>query len=260
MTFNLLLSSLDYTQLLEETLNSESFVIFNFVFDVVVWLVGYLFLAFALLTLAKRQNFNKKWLAFIPFFNFILLGKIIGKAIVWGKEIKNIGLFTAILGLATAVLSKVLYFYETISVFESVFNVTVQINNQFLYDWIYGESLAWDIAFWISTVLDLGYLFFEISMIFLVFRLYCPERAFIYSIISIFLSPIFGVLLFVVRNRPRHVQVIRQVNVYNNFNGYNNFNNQGANQNGTSTKPENPFPEFDGEDRKSNDNNDEFFN
>ena len=255
--FSSLYNTFENVEQFEEILNSPTFVVFDFVVDVVIWLVGHLLMAFALVTLAKKQNIKNKWLAFIPFFNFIILGKIVGQATIWGKRIKNAGLFAAIFGLASTLVSWLLYFGNTIVLIESIFNVTISINNETLYAWLIGESLAWEIVSFIGLALDIGYIFFEVSLIILIFRLYCPQRTFIYSLLSIFLNPpLFGILLFVIRNNPRHVQVVRPLRgYYENFENYNNYS-QTANQN---KKAENPFPEFGGEENSSNDKGDGFF-
>ena len=49
--------------------------------SIVVSLALFVLKGVAIYTMAKRRSFDKLWMAFVPFLNFILLGKIIGKVV-----------------------------------------------------------------------------------------------------------------------------------------------------------------------------------
>lgn len=238
----------------------------------VIPLIGHVFMAIALYKMAKNRNILKgRWMAIFPLLNWILLGKIVGEAVVWGKKIKNVGLWIAILSAVTTVLSILLNFAFVREVngqlvlvggylydFALIFNFDVTITSPFLLSWFMGANVIYTILDVLSLILDIGYIFFEVSIIFLVFRLYRPQSALLYSLFSIFFNPpLFGILLFVVRNNERKSFKQYYHNPYQNYGGYNPYNNPFnnpynnpnnnpyGNQNGEPKKaPEDPFPEF----------------
>ena len=265
---NLLSGSLDYTAIMDSILASQSYTLFSIIIDIVIWLVGHLFLSFAIYTMTKKQGYKKLWLAFIPFFNLILLGKLVGKTTVWGLKLKNIGVWACIMGIASTVVTFIIDLSYYKSLVEFIFPVNIQITSEFLESWINQTSLEWLIAYYVSFVIDLAYIFFHVSLVFMVFRLYNPNRALIYAIISVFIDPAFGICLFISRNNPRYIVVRPQPPQGGYYGGYygggyygGGYNNQQPYQN---QKPiENPFPEFEDEETKkdnSSNSSDDFFN
>lgn len=242
-------------------------IIMSAVSSVIIWLVGHVFMAIALYTMAKNKGITKGlWMAFVPFTNYYLLGKIIGEAVVWGKKIKNVGLWAMIFYIITTVMNflfNIGYYLTDIAI---VLNVKFNITNEFLAGWISGTSVLYNVFWYISFVWDIAYIFFEVSMIFLVFRLYRPQSAMVYSLCSIFLNPpLFGILLFVVRKNERRSFRQYYYNPYNNpyNNPYGNPNNPYGTQNPAEPpkQPEDPFPEFSGksESPSSNSSDDDLF-
>ncbi len=197
----------------------------------------------AIYTMAKRRNFDKLWMAYVPFLNYILLGKLAGKAVVWGKEIKNIGLVVCILSAVTLIGGYVLDF----GYYLAMFGLRVETTSQFVINWISQTGVFYLICYIVYLVLDLVNLFLTICLALLIFRKYYPERAFLYMILSIFFDFMFGILLFTVRNkdyltyedflRTRQNQYNAQ-NPYGRYNGYTNYNTP------SSRREEDPFPEF----------------
>ena len=245
-------------------LTDETLVLPRFFADIAISLIAYLFMAFGIYTMAKRQNLKKTWLAFIPYFNFILLGKVLGMAIVWGKPIKNVGLWVAITGLISALFNAVLNYGYYLYVFEQLFSVTVYFKtDSFLYLLASGKGAFYTILNYVSFIPDIAYIFFYVSIVFMVFRTYAPERALLYSLASVFIDPFFGILLFMVRNKRRYSREdfmrdrAQTYNPYSNpFGGYN--NNSTQNTQNTQKNVEDPFPEFSNDNKNENKSDDYF--
>ena len=76
MNFNLMANTTDMVSRFLEMADSPAYAVYSLVVEVLFWLVGHLFLSFAILHLSKKQGYKKLWLSFVPFVNFILLGKV----------------------------------------------------------------------------------------------------------------------------------------------------------------------------------------
>lgn len=266
--FNLLSGSSNYTEIMNNIQNSPEFIAFSEIGSFVFWLIGHVFLSLAIYTMTKKQGFKKLWVSFIPFYNLIPLGKLVGKTTVWGVKLKNVGVWACIMGIVSTVVTFIIDLGYYKDLVEFVFPVKIQITSEFLISWTEQTSLEWLIAYYVSFVIDLAYIFFHVSLVFMVFRLYNPNRALIYAIISVFIDPAFGICLFISRNNPRYIIVRPQPPQGGYYGGYygggyygGGYNNQQPYQN---QKPiENPFPEFEDEDAKkdnSSNSSDDFFN
>lgn len=255
---NLLAIVPDYTTMVENMLNSPAFALISFISDIVVWLVGHLFLSFAIFIMCKKQGFKKLWLSFIPFINLIPLGKLVGKTTVWGVKLKNVGFWACITGIVCTLCNFLLDIGYYISLIEYIFSVRFDITNEFLLSWIQNTNIVWLILYYGSSIFDLAYIFFNVSLVFLVFRLYRPQSAILYALLAVFIEPLFGILLFTCRNNPKHVIVRPQTPYGGGYygGGYygGGYNNQQPPQN--QQPAETPFPEFDGEDKKDNNDSD----
>ena len=118
---NLLAIVPDYTMMVENMLNSPEFALISFISDIVVWLVGHLFLSFAIFIMCKKQGFKKLWLSFIPFINLIPLGKLVGKTTVWGVKLKNVGFWACITGIVCTLCNFLLDIGYYLSLIEQFF-------------------------------------------------------------------------------------------------------------------------------------------
>lgn len=242
-------------------LNEENLIVPSFAIDVAITVITFVLMSIGIYTMAKRQNLGKRWLAFIPFFNYILLGRVVGNAIVWGKKIKNVGLWVTITSLISTILNLILDYGYYLVVFQKIFNVTVYFDsNSFLYLLACQEGVFYEVLSVVSIVPDIAYIFFEVSIIFMVFRMYAPERSLLYSLASVFIEPFFGILLFMVRNRRRYsredfMRERAEFRAYDPF-GSPNANNQNTNQN-VNKKQEDPFPEF--SEKKDDNKSDDYF-
>ena len=230
--------------------------------SIAVALALFMLKGFAVYTMAKRRNFNKLWMAFVPFVNFVLIGKLIGEVKVWGKNIKNLGLFACIAIGVYTVLEHALNLDFYVLAIELFFNVRIDFTTTFMIEWLAHEGMLWYACYVIYNLTYYVQIILKCWIIFTIFRKYAPERAFIYSLVSIFIDFTFPILLFIIRkkevssfddfirNRNRYYQQQNQ----NNYGGFNQYNGNGYYNNPTPPKNEvDPFPEF--SDKPQNTNN-----
>ena len=234
--------------------------------EIALWIASHLFMAFGIRYMAKKLNIKGLWMAFVPLLNWYLLGKIIGNAVIWGKQIKNAGFWVMILAVAQFAINFLLSIGTYLYVIEKLFMVEFVFTNSFLIDWVMSTGVLYFIVSSIGFIVDIAYIFFRVSVIFMVFRLYAPDSAMLFSLLSVFIDPIFGILLFVVRKNERN-GFRKYYNVYNPYANYTGGGYQTPNQNRPNqTRPSqgsdvDPFPEFSSEKDNSSKPNDsdEFF-
>ncbi len=229
-------------------------------------IVGYVFKSIAIYQMAKKRGFKNLWLAFIPFANWILIGQLIGTAIVWGMKFKNVGVFTALTSFISFVMSLLLNFAYYLTAIQVIFNVTITFTSPFMKEIIAQDNAFFMVLTSVSWIIQLANIFFEVSAIHLIFRMYKPERTVLYTILSIFFDFLFGIFLFTIRKNEKTTfedylrkqaearRAYYNQNTYN-YNPYNNNNNMNNGTENTEKKDENPFPEFDD---KKDDGNDYF--
>ena len=225
--------------------------------DYGLMIAAYVFKCIALYTMAKKQNLNNKWMCFVPFLNFIIIGKLIGKAVVWGIQVKNIGLIVCILSFVSFIFSLAYSFRTFANLFLNVAEgQSVTFSNgflNFLYNVNSTSKVINIVLYYLKFFIDLAEIVFEVSMVFMIFRKYNPRRAMLFSILSIFFESLFGIFLFVSRNNdPVDYSAYRvyQRTYYGGYpgndNGANGRRSNGAQNNAADSDP---FPEFD--DKKS---------
>ncbi|MBR6737963.1 MAG: hypothetical protein IKL82_06390 [Clostridia bacterium] len=251
------------------------FEVLGFFSEIAIWLFGFIFTAIASFQMAKRRGLKNAWLAFIPFAQWALIGKLAGESNVFGKIIKNAGLFVAIFSGSVFLLETIYNLGYYIDLFARFFDVTITFNSAFIQDFLFTNKylFIYEIISWLVIVIDIIYIFFEVTVVFQIFRRYRPQSATLYAILSIFFEFTFGIFLFTVRkNNPVNYQDYMRSRYYTNYNRYNGYNpygtynGQNANnynpQNEKKVKEEDPFPEFSNKDDftsgSGNDKNDYF--
>lgn len=178
------------------------------------FLAVYIFQSIGLYTIARREGFKHKWMAFLPFFNTYYIG-------VCGQKNRFFNIDTKKIALAAAIIEVVLFAIYTLyyvafmlldanNIFETFSKVgdgvEAATENIFLPDTFADDhpSLAW--AGWcynyldiILGVLELVYLFVLVVVLNCFFQTYSAKHYFLFTLACIFF-PIQGVMVFVVRN------------------------------------------------------------
>jgi hypothetical protein len=227
----------------------------SYLFSILLTIVSFIFKGIAVYTMAKRRGFKRLYVAFIPFLNFILIGKLIGNIIVWGKPLKNLGLWVCIFAILEFVVG-IFYSLEVFVVLAELIlgaltNTEVTISLGVFQALITPGAFIYVFIDILYSVISLAKIFFDINLMLAIFRLYRPQSSFLYAIVSIFFEFMFGFFLFSLRNvtptsqEEYYRNMARSRGYYyyevkpkNTTNGYN-----------STTKDEDPFEEF--SDKKS---------
>ena len=219
--------------------------------------IVFIFEAIALFTIAKRNGYKNKWMAFIPFFNTYYIGVCAQKNSFYKINAKTIGLVAAIL---EAVLVS-LYIFDEITFnilknggyllkdVETTYSLTIEtyvVSNDI------PASIAWAkwvyeyLAAYFIRILNLFYVFVEVILLICFFQTYACRRYVLFSITSV-IFPIMGILFFIVRNnkamnyrdfvRAEQARQYQQYQQYRQQNYNNNPYNQNYNQNPYNRNP-----------------------
>ena len=239
--------------------------------------IVFIFEAIALYTIATKNGYKNRWMAFVPFLNTYYIGVCAQKNKFYNINAKTISLIAAIFEFVLVAL----YIFDEIA-----FNILK--NGGYLYTdidttsfWSFEtyilsddvpNNLQW--AVWVCNymysyiirILDIVYIVAEVILLICFFQTYACRRYVLFSITSI-LFPIMGILFFIVRNnkainykdyvraeQARQYQQYQQYRQQNNNNPYNQNNNQNPyNRNPYNNPPQNggsgadPFDEFGGD-------------
>lgn len=238
------------------------------------FLAVYVFQSIGLYTIAKREGFANRWMAFLPFFNTYYIG-------VCGQKNRFFKIDTKKIAVAAAIIEAVLFalytlFYVALATLEmnNLFEVEIiphvgetTIENIFLPDDFAANhpSFAW--AGWcynyldiILGVLELIYLFILVVILACFFQTYSARHYFLFTIACIFF-PIQGIMVFVVRNNramnyseyvrrmqeQAYMQYRNQQNTYGNpydRNPYDRNPYDGAPRGGEPRQGDEPFSEY----------------
>lgn len=178
------------------------------------FLAVYIFQSVGLYTIAKREGYSRRWMAFLPFFNTYYLGVCGQKNRFFNVDTKKLALAAAI---AEAVMFALYVLYYTSFILLDANNFIeryarmgetgeITTENIFLPENFGAEhpSLAW--AGWCFNYLDIILGVFELVYLFLLvmvlncfFQTYSAKHYFLFTIACIFF-PIQGIMVFAVRN------------------------------------------------------------
>ncbi len=248
--------------------------------SVCVGLAFFILQGFALYCMAKRRGIGRRYLAFIPFANILLMGRLAGETTFFGQKIKRAGLYAMIAQIiATAItvlyiVAEIHLHYRNCIVYEEVDGVLESFRpywnegangtkfEKFLYD--YYDSFSYLLNMIFGLLFEILMLIILMSM----FKKYNPE-GYIWMTVVVLIVPIARcVILFVFRNRravdyqaymrAKQDAYMRRYQQYYGQGGYNPYgggspyggsnyggypSNQGQ-QNMPSPQREEPFSEF----------------
>ena len=189
--------------------------------------VVYALEAAGLYSIAKREGFKNKWMAFLPFFNTYYLGVLSEKNKVFKVKAKYVALGAVAVEIAYVALG-ILYFVATSLIFNGGYAVPDYYQAQYgtmTLDILSGytaaenlpESLNW--AWWVfsnlqdyvMSVLQTAFLILNIFLLSAFFRTYSPRRYFLFTILCV-LFPVKGIFTFAVRKNKgiNYVEYLRE--------------------------------------------------
>lgn len=205
----------------------------------------YIFEAVALYTIAKRDGYKNRWMAFVPVLNTFYIG------VVSKKNLK--GMYFPIIAAAAEgvyIILYIIYYIALALIFGGGYAAPIY-ESVMSYDMIVGytqvnlpASLNW--AWWVFANLE-NYVIYWVQLLYIVsnmfllvafFRTYSSPRYILFSIVSV-LFPVKGIFMFVVRNNAGknygqylNEQRQRQYNMYQEYMRQNGGYQNGQNYNG----------------------------
>lgn len=173
--------------------------------------IVFVFQAIALYTIARREGYKNKWMAFIPFANTYYIGVCAQKNKFHNIDARTLGLITAVFEFLLFAFY-ILYYVACYLVIDyeiatETTTTVMGISRTFTEYSLEGvpENLAW--AAWmynymyryILRFVDLLFLLCQICLLMTFFQTYSCRRYVLFTVTSV-LFPIQGILFFVVRN------------------------------------------------------------
>ncbi len=227
-----------------------------------------------LYTMAKKQKVEKRWLAFVPFANFLFMGKLAGECNVFGQKVKRAGLYAMLAQIVTTALCFMEMFAVTYLYTVEGAPSFDQFNNPY---WSGLKGFSFSLTKYLSVsglILPIVQMIYEIMtfiILMAVYKKYVPNNAFVLGILSLFVPLSRFIILFVIRTRElidyeaymrkKQEEFLRQRGYTQNPYYGNPYNAGQYTPPAQLTPPEEPFAEF-GEGKKENgatDDADEFF-
>lgn len=225
--------------------------------------IVFVFQAIALYTIARREGYKNKWMAFIPFANTYYIGVCAQKNKFHNIDARTLGLITAVFEFLLFAFY-ILYYVACYLVIDyeiatETTTTVMGISRTFTEYSLEGvpENLAW--AAWmynymyryILRFVDLLFLLCQICLLMTFFQTYSCRRYVLFTVTSV-LFPIQGILFFVVRNNKalNYKEFLRseQARVYRMYQQQQqqNFNRNPYNQNPYTDSPNNDSTEYGG--------------
>lgn len=218
----------DFTGIIERAFMADVYKRYLWAYFVIagcLFAVVFVFQAIALYTIATREGFKNKWMAFIPFLNTYYIGVVSDKNNVFKAKAKYVSLAAAVVEVVYCALA-ILYYVATYLIFsggyaEPVYE-TIVYGTQFeiLSGYNIGllpANLSW--AGWVFANLQdyflyfiqLAYIILKVFVLVSFFRTYASRNYVLFSVLSV-LFPIGGIFMFAVRNNRgiNYAQYIRE--------------------------------------------------
>lgn len=252
--------------------------------SIAVSLAFYVLRSIGIFVLAKRQGVQKRALAFVPFFWFYLVCKLVGKTRFFGKPIQNMALLlTAIVSISGIItlISDVLVYFPLVGNFLSGREILISstalenVGELYPFSHIIGTRIYYvgeyadpygiggiqtvngilNVTSYLSFFFGLAEIIITISVYFALFRRFWPQHYVLASLLTIFFG-LFAPFIFAIRKKDpiNYMEYLRSRYNYNPYNPYgpygnpysnpNSYNNPYNNGQSAPNRPEHPFSEF----------------
>ena len=239
----------------------------------VCFAVVYAFQAIALYTIAGREGYKNRWMAFVPFLNTYYTGVVAEKNKIFNFKAKQVAIAAAALEFVYVALS-IVYTVAQFMIFNGGYAVpeyeigTWAGIEMSLFTGSYTlselpETLAW--AGWVSTYFPNAFLSWirllsvaaNIFLLISFFQTYSCKYYVLFALLSVFF-PIKGILMFAVRKNTgknysqylrekqqrqyqQYQEYMRRNGGYDNYNNPNGQNPYGGSYYGGNSAPQDPF-------------------
>ena len=256
-----------------------------------VWLGLFILQGFGIWKMAKNKGMSKKGLAFVPFANYLYIGKMAGVCNFFSQKVKKMGLFVMIAQIIATVFSLMLltaisylFIVEGEPIYAEGLGVPYWGGTGFskFVENFYNVGAGYMFGISIISILQLVYEILLLILTMGLYKKYAPKNYMILSIVNVFIPMARYIVIFCLRNkqeidyeaymRARREAMAREYQqryggAYGTPYGGTQYNNPYANpypQQPTPPTPapqdpfeefdETPFGEFDGEKKTSTDN------
>lgn len=165
-----------------------------------VWLALFILQGVGLFTMAKKAGLKNKWLAFVPFADLILMGKLAGTCSIFGRKVKRSGLYAMLAALvstlyfAAVIVAQILLFtiYRNDSVAGSIWTNLTGFGN-FVYNFYMISDL-------LGGIVELIYVILLFILLTGLYKKYYAKGYLILSWVGLFLPVSRYIVVFVLRN------------------------------------------------------------
>ena len=236
--------------------------------NIATLIFGYVFLGIGLFAMARRRRMAEAYLAFVPFGQVFLMGRLIGDARLFGISVKWLGLAAMIAQIVSAGL-KIYLDIATLPFIREIwgqgfseeglaeiFGVdmlgnTVGVGVYSTY--LYGVQPVRVIA----GLLEFPSFILMLALVFLLYRCYAPRTAFIFAFLYFVTRLSLPIVVFIIRNNSsdeyRDFMKMKMHSMYGGGNPYQYDDGSyrdpydlSGNGKPKETPPESPFGEYDG--------------
>lgn len=183
--------------------------IIAFILPVFFAITVYVLMGVGLSKMAKNRGMKKAYLGYVPFARWYLLGNLAGECRIFGKKIKNLGIFAMILSIVSFVLTAYITLIDYLPIatvllrgetVEFTFNELGEAIPNFSYEYNAAIQVIYYIVDVLETVAGLLELFVLINLYLVFYKQYSPMHHMLFMIISIF-TPGAGIIIFALRNK-----------------------------------------------------------
>lgn len=163
--------------------------------------------AVAVCIMAKSHGVKNWWLGMIPFANYIVIGKLAGPVRVFHVDIKNVGWLAAIASgvvtLGSAVISGI-YFGEY---FVALFNGSLPVGEFFAFEPGVTVEIIISVYNYVEYFISIINIFAYAMLVYAFFSKYAPDKRWLFTLLCLFIEPLLGVFILVVRKNRAYSSV-----------------------------------------------------
>ncbi len=172
----------------------------------IVGLAVFILQGVGLYKLGKRAGIGKKTLAmaFLPFVNLMLIGKIVGEISFFGKKLRHLGLYAMLAEIVSTAYCLVLSYAMYVLFIQNGEAVEI-LNGYYTWNGLEGAALQWkafyDAHVYIEMIVGLVYAVLVLVLMISFFRRYTARMGILFSLLTIMVPGFREVIIFVFRNR-----------------------------------------------------------
>ncbi len=181
-----------------------------------VWAILELLLGFGLYAMAKKRNFEKRYMAFIPFVNMLYAGRLAGETRLFGQRMKHAGVFVMAAQIIAVLVGGFTIFAEVTLHYNYVLQPVTDAASGRVINYIFrtvdGGAPASrfamflngydNVASYVLSIVELVYSIFLFITASALFRTYAPASYTGLAFLSLFIPAAFPIIVFVLRNKP----------------------------------------------------------